>query len=198
MADVFAPLPRAVLTTFLHAAVGGAVVGWLVAIDNDTNEVSVAAWIGWGLAYALVRAAFDLEDFAKARREARQRIGPRFDTARPVLARSLRTGDLPADPTMDGPLLTAIGIARRRPGWLAEDVPEWVPWAVGIVVCGLAIGYFGLPWGPLVLVLPAIAWWRRSQRPAEEPLITLHKAALARTGIATAPSGGLTYADLRG
>jgi hypothetical protein len=198
MADVFGSTPRVVVTTFLSAAVGGAVVGWLVAIDRDTNEVSLATWLVGGLAYAVYRTARELERFVSVRRDARRRVGPRFDTDRPALARALRTGELPADPSLDEPLMAAIGIARRRPSWFGEDAPAWLPWGLGIVVCGLVVGYVGLPWGPLVLVLPALAGWRRLQEPSEEPLITLHKQAMARRGIAPASSGGLTYADLRG
>jgi hypothetical protein len=196
MADVFATTPRVVLTTFLHALVGGAVIGWLVAVDEEADQVGVG--IVCGLAYALYRTALDLERFVKVRRDARRRVGPRFDSDRAVLARAMRTGELPADPSLDEPLMAAIGIARRRPRWFfGDDAPEWVPAAVGVVVCGLAAGYVGLPLGLVVLVLPAIAWLRRADGPGGEPLILLHQAALGRSGLVAASSGGLTYADLR-
>ena len=198
MADVFASTPRVVLTTFLHALLGGAIVGWLVAVD-ETEGLSVGAWVFWGLVYAAYRTARDLERFVKVRREARQRVGPRFDTDRPALARALRTGELPADPSLDEPLMAAVGIARRRPPWFfADDVPDWVPVAVGVLVCGTVAIVVGLPWGPIALLLPVIAEVRRHQGPGEEPLIALHKAAMGRTGLAPASPGGLTYADLRG
>jgi hypothetical protein len=166
---------------------------WAAVQTSDRSwadpPVSLRGGLLGGLAFAAFMRACDLFRLVGRRKEARRAIGPRFDTDRPALAAALRTGELPADPTLDGPLLAALRIRRQ----LADDaddrdLPRWVSWPfVAVGLTGL-VWFLGWPWTLVILVPAAIGWWRRWSRPAVD-LDALRSAVERRLRVPTGDGG---------
>ena len=108
-------------------------LGWAVLQSSDrrlgAGDVSFRGALVSGVLFAAVMTGWKVVELVRRRKNARRAIGPRFDTDRRALAEAMRTGELPADPTLDEPLLAAISFRRVRTRE-GPDLPAWVGWAV--------------------------------------------------------------------
>ncbi|MBW8484673.1 hypothetical protein [Actinomadura parmotrematis] len=115
-----------------------------------------------------------------ARYHDRRTTGPLPREARTALARAVRTGELPDDPALDGPLLALLerdAAARDRlRRWRFVLVPVLLAWLAVIVYTG------EFRWGPFLGILVTSVFSAFLQRGRRDALRRLETAVRARLG----------------
>jgi hypothetical protein len=175
-------------------------VGWAALQSSDRRwgdtQPSFRAALVSGVLFAAWMTGATLYRVVAQRQKARRAIGPRFDTDRRALAQALKTGELPVDPTLNGPLLSAISFRRNRSRG-EDDVPPWVGWLIVAVALPYVVWLLGWPW-VLVLLLPLLIRLLRWRLRTIVDIDELRLAAQRRMGIEPGDPGVLTYDDLQG
>jgi hypothetical protein len=156
---------------FVYYAVAFGALGLILPGGTaDSVGGAVVGGLGFGAAMTAVTAVWRRRDTAAA--------GRRGGSERVLMERALRTGELPADPSLDPALMALITRRRSQLNWGRKAGP-WVFGTLAVMSVLIALVHWPYVFYAVVFI-GFLVWGCRSSARSEQRLNSLEQALRAR------------------